>query len=295
MSELIEVKTIGEVERIVHGSGLWDGTGPVEFSDDGTTWTEAWAPTPDPQHAGQFLIGHPTYARVSVHRKEVRIPTTVTIRWDEQVPVESEEWSAKWYRSPMRHFGRTGRMVGYRQTFRDLLGDIVIEDEGPRSTPAAPPAGPAPRDWAAEFDAAETIEQLETIVADARKARVFKPNTEGTALDRQWKKLHADLAAAVWEPEAAPELSAGERAQHTAFFDRDTDTHWANGEPRLLTPAAYEREAATFAASPGSIPHVPKPAEPHRRPRPAATKHETSVQAALRDAVLRATAKGDAS
>lgn len=27
----------------------------------------------------------------------------------------------------------------------------------------------------------------------------------------------------------------------------DTDTHWANGVPRLLTPQAYEREAAAFA------------------------------------------------
>ncbi|WP_315072222.1 hypothetical protein [uncultured Microbacterium sp.] len=33
-AELIEKKTIGEVEHIVHASGLWDGTGPVEFFDD---------------------------------------------------------------------------------------------------------------------------------------------------------------------------------------------------------------------------------------------------------------------
>lgn len=33
----------------------------------------------------------------------------------------------------------------------------------------------------------------------------------------------------------------------------DTETHWANGEPRLLTPETYERELAKFAASPGPI------------------------------------------
>lgn len=197
--EVVEVKTIAEVERIVHGSGLWDGTGEVEFSDDGIAWTTAWAPAEDG--------AHPQFARVSVYRKEVRIPTTVTIRWNEQFPQASEEWAGKWTRSPMRHFGRTVRMVGYRQTFRELLGNIRIEDEADERTLEATPADAAPdaeRDWAADIAGAETIEQLDAVDAAARAARAYKPNKVGTALHMASKNRRRALTvtppANEWSP-----------------------------------------------------------------------------------------------
>jgi hypothetical protein len=178
LNTIPEVKTIAEVERIVNGSGLWDGTGVIEFSDDGVTWTPAWSPTDD--------IAHPQFARVAVHRKDVRIPTTAIIRWDEQFPQASEEWAGKWLRSPMRHFGRTVRMVAYRQTFREMLGNVRIEDEADdRVTGPAVAEAEAPteeRDWAAEFAAVETREQLDVLDREARAAKVFKPNAAGTAL-----------------------------------------------------------------------------------------------------------------
>ncbi|WEG10402.1 hypothetical protein PU630_07605 [Microbacterium horticulturae] len=59
---------------------------------------EAWAPTDEHPH--------PEYARVTTYRKDVRIPTHVTIRWDEQFPQASEEWAGKWGRAPMRHWPR---------------------------------------------------------------------------------------------------------------------------------------------------------------------------------------------
>ncbi|MFD6699721.1 MULTISPECIES: hypothetical protein [unclassified Microbacterium] len=189
MSDLVEVKTIGEVERIVHASGMWDGTGPVEFSNDGTTWAETWAPTE----------GHPLpeFARVEVYRKDVRIPTRATIRWDEQIPQADPFWTAKWVGAPMRHFGRTVRMVAFRQTFRDLLGDIAIEDEDRAHQEPAPDV---PRDYAAKFAAADTVEALDKIVAAARAERVFTPTPKGTALDRAWKARRRELTAAAWEP-----------------------------------------------------------------------------------------------
>ena len=179
MSEVVEVKTIGEVERIVHASGLWDGTSPVEFSDDGATWAEAWQPSDE--HA------YPAFARVTVHRKEVTVPTRVTIRWEEQVPRESDEWAEKWATAPTRHFGRTARMVAFRQTFRDLIGDMVIEDEDRASAPQQT------RDWMAEFAAAETVEALHEVVAAARRERVFTATAEGVELDRAWKSRRRDL------------------------------------------------------------------------------------------------------
>lgn len=206
---IVEVKTIAEVERIVHGSGLWDGTGEVEFSDDGKHWTAAWTPDAD--------SAHPQFARVSVYRKEVRIPTTVTIRWVEQFPQASEEWAGKWLRSPMRHFGRTARMVGYRQTFREILGNIVIEDEADdrahgTTDPAAAPT-PAPgRDWEAAFLGTKTIEEIDALEAEARSARIFTPNAAGTALHRVARNQRKALVEAAWAldhasaPEAAPDL-----------------------------------------------------------------------------------------
>lgn len=199
MSDQPEVKTIGEVERIVHASGQWDGTGPVEFSNDGDTWSQAWAPTDEHPH--------PVFARVEVYRKEVRVPSTVTIRWDEQYPAASEEWARMWDRSPMRHFGRTVRMVGFRQMFRDLLGDISIEDEAadvPEPTPSAPEVEPVARDWAAEISAADTTEVLDAIDKDARASRIFTPDAAGTALHRAMKDKRRELTVAPSQPAEAP-------------------------------------------------------------------------------------------
>lgn len=209
MSELVEKKTIGEVEHIVHGSGQWDGTGPVEFSNDGEAWAQAW--TPSEEHP------HPEFARVEVYRKDVRIPTTVTIRWDEQFPAASEQWSQMWTRSPMRHFGRTARMVGFRQTFRELLGDIVIEDEADdRAEPWTPPedAAPVARDWAAEIAAAESDELLDVIEKEARAARIFTPDAAGTALHRALRARRREVAAkwdqaqSAWSTPAVEETPA---------------------------------------------------------------------------------------
>ncbi|WP_282824111.1 hypothetical protein [Gulosibacter sediminis] len=181
MSEVVEVKTIGEVERIVHASGLWDGATPVEFSNDGEAWAEHWQPSEE------FRV--PTFARVETYRKEVRFPARVTARWDEQVPAD-EAWLALWFAHPMQHFGRTVRMLAFRQMFRDLLGDIRLEDE-----PAAQEAPAAKRDWAAEFAAATSMDELMPIVREARKLRIFTPDAEGTALDRAWHKRKRELTA----------------------------------------------------------------------------------------------------
>ena len=199
-TELIEKKTIGEVEHIVHASGLWDGTSSVEFSNDGEQWTTAWAPSD--------AHPHPVYARVTAYRKDVRLPAAPTIRWDEQYPAASEQWSGMWDRSPMRHFGRTVRMIAFRQLFRDLLGDIRIEDEGDARdqpiTAAADAAPVAERDWSAEFLETKTIEEIDALEAEARTARIFTPNPAGTALHRIARNQRKSIVEAAWAGDHAP-------------------------------------------------------------------------------------------
>lgn len=210
MTELIEVKTIAEVERIVNGSPLWDGTGEVEFSNDGIMWAPSWSPTDEHPH--------PQFARVSVFRKEVRVPTTVTIRWDEQYPAASEEWSGKWDRSPMRHFGRTVRMVAYRQTFRELLGNTVIEDEDRTDRAEAAPAAtdePAPRDWAAEIADAESDTMLDEIEKEGRALRIFTADGPGTALWLALRARRREIAAGWQDAQTAWDAPA-ETAPETA-------------------------------------------------------------------------------
>lgn len=235
--KLVEKKTIGEVERIVHGSGLWDGTGPVEFSNDGETWSETWAPTD--------AYPLPEFARVEVYRKDVRIPTKITIRWDEQVPRADEFWAGKWVSAPMRHFGRTARMVGYRQTFRELLGNIVIEDEGDeRALPdaaAVEAEKPAERDWAAEIAAAESDTMLDTIEKDARAARIFAPDAAGTALHRSLRARRREIAATV-----ADAASAWDTPGEVALGTADAAEHPRRAPQDYLPPAnrAERRKAA---------------------------------------------------
>lgn len=225
MTEIAEVKTIGDVERIVHGSGLWDGTDPVEFSDDGDAWVEAWAPTKATTVQTTFSFqparearDHPEFARVTVYRKDVRIGTRVTIRWDEQRPRENEEWAAKWDAAPTRHFGRTARMVAFRQTFRDILGDVSIEDEERTTGPAPEPDAPA-RDWAAEIDAATTVDELDTIDKAARAVKAFTPDAQGTALHRQLRAKRKDITEEAWLPEAT-EIRTASGAIRTTAADR---------------------------------------------------------------------------
>lgn len=215
-TELIEKRTIGEVEHIVHASGLWDGTSSVEFSNDGEQWSAAWAPSDEHPH--------PEYARVTAYRKDVRLPAAPTIRWDEQYPAASEKWSGMWDRSPMRHFGRTVRMIAFRQLFRDILGDIRIEDEADdrdtaaagTSTAASADVAPMPaRDWEAAFLGAKTIDEIDALEAEARAARIFTPNAAGTALHRVARNQRKALVEAAWAldhasaPEPAPERERG--------------------------------------------------------------------------------------
>ena len=220
-TDVIEVKTIAEVERIVHGSGLWDGTSAVEFSDDGIKWTEAWTPTD--------VATHPQFARVSVYRKDVRIPTTVTVRWDEQFPQASDEWAGKWTRSPMRHFGRTVRMVGFRQTFRELLGNIRIEDEADERVTIARPAGAELEPGvevsiAEQIAAAETVEKIDAIERAGRRVRAFTPDKAGTELFRALRARRRELAPAAeaWSPEvvdAVPTPAPTEKTERPAPQD----------------------------------------------------------------------------
>lgn len=247
MTEIAEVKTIGDVERIVHGSGLWDGTTPVEFSNDGTSvgWMQAWSPTE--QHP------HPQFARVSVYRKDVRLPATVTIRWDEQRPRENEEWAAKWDAAPTRHFGRTARMVAFRQTFRDILGDVSIEDEERTTGPAPEPEAPA-RDWFFDIATSMDADELDAVVAEAKNAVAFTADAAGTRLDRAHKlrrreltsvlaldvtgsalaivadmaKIRKDLAADQWSPAPGP----SENAQGPATPERLTELNEMVARPR---------------------------------------------------------------
>jgi hypothetical protein len=105
-------------------------------------------------------------------------------------------------------------MVGFRQTFRDIVGDIVVEDEADERTlaPAAESAPATERDWAAEFAAADTIDELDAVVTEARQARVFKPTKAGTDLDLAAKARRRELAATVaaaWNtPDSTPQPAA---------------------------------------------------------------------------------------
>ncbi|MDF2046211.1 hypothetical protein P2P98_08575 [Microbacterium sp. Kw_RZR3] len=238
MTEVAEVTTIGEVERRVHGSGMWDGTGPVEFSDNGLVWSEAWSPVveqnhlPDAPVQSVVIHGHPEFARVTVYRKGVRIPTTVTIRWDEQRPRENEEWAAKWDAAPTRHFGRTARMVAFRQTFRDILGDVSIEDEE-RTTRPTPETQAPVEDWAALIEAAEDLENLDAIDKAARAVKAFTPDKAGTDLHRQLRAKRKALTEAAWEPKGAGSLGSGHSPSVETVNERedsvgsveDTSTH----------------------------------------------------------------------
>lgn len=235
MTEISEVKTIGEVERIVHKSEMWDGTTAVEFSDDGYEWTEAWSPTVE-DGSGLIARDHPEFARVTVYRKEVRIPTTVTIRWDEQRPRENEEWAAKWDAAPTRHFGRTARMVAFRQTFRDILGDIQLEDEERGKTEAVVDSE---RDWVREFALARTAAEVMDVHAAAMAVRAYKPE-QSSRLDVARRNRIRQLQ----DPERTFAGYAGEVVAEMDAIRQEFDDAWKPVEQVQYDDGEWSRTIA---------------------------------------------------
>ena len=68
------------------------------------------------------------FARATVHRKGVRRPTVVVIRWDEALPAV-DHWRALWQRKPVTLFGAHALRTALRRAFRDVIGDQYGPDE----------------------------------------------------------------------------------------------------------------------------------------------------------------------
>ena len=96
-----------------------------EFSDDGETWSTAWGPV---KRTEGDEDEHPVFARATVHRKGVRRPTVVVIRWDEALPAV-DHWRALWQRKPVTLFGAHALRTALRRAFRDVIGDQYGPDE----------------------------------------------------------------------------------------------------------------------------------------------------------------------
>lgn len=193
---------------------------------------------------------HPVYARVTAYRKDVRLPAAPTNRWDEQYSATSEQWSGMWDRSPMRHFGRTVRMIAFRQLFRDLFGDIRIEDEDDARdqpiTTAADAAPVAERDWAAEFLETKTIEAIDTLEAEARTARIFTPIAAGTALHRIARNQRKSIVEAAWAGDHAPAATepaaAAEETTTAPTIERPTPRGYLPPQSRADSRASRRKK-----------------------------------------------------
>lgn len=218
-------KTLGEFEALAQKTGEWDGAEPVEFSADGVNWLPVWVATDDHPF--------PPFARATVHRKGVAAPTVMIVAWDESVPAD-DEWRALWERKPMKLFGSFALRSAIRHAFRDVVGDLRGPDEQDGPTIGAPGANAEPRDWDAEYRAAETVDVLDGIRRDVRTAR---QNTD--QLNALYRERKAQLTAEAWTPRELANL---------------TDTTEENAA-ELLTEVA----AAEPAARPGRAPqdHLP--------------------------------------
>jgi len=174
--------TVAAYEAAAIATGQWDGIDAPEFSADGINWAPVWL--------GE---GVPAFARVTVYRKDVRVPYTAVIAWAEAIPAD-ESWRALWERKPMTLFGASAKRDAIRHAFRDVIGDRRDADEDV----APPTAAPADRDWDAELAAAADLDTLEGIWRDARGARA-----RTGAREVSYKARRDELAAAAWEPTPA--------------------------------------------------------------------------------------------
>ncbi|RKE60438.1 hypothetical protein [Microbacterium sp. AG238] len=149
----------------------------------------------------------PIAARVVITRLGQQ-PRKVTISWAEYEQQESNdpEWNELRARKPMAIFGSEVERHAYRVVFADILAPLL--DPRP-AAPADPEPGDtreeqAARDWAAEIEAAQTILDIDTIDREARAARAFRADAEGTALHRQLRAKRKALAEAPAGTDADP-------------------------------------------------------------------------------------------
>lgn len=249
-------QTLAEYERLAITSGAKVQIDPPEFSD-GLSITP-WQP---------FWLGEhpPKVARATVHRDDVA--TVVYVVWDESLPVETAQtddgrlWRDLWLAQPTKRFGSFALRTALRRAFREVVGDRVEPDEdAPRV------ATPAARDWAAEYVAATTVEQVDDIRRAARAARentlelqdlwhqrrdelIFASVNSGDISVNRAREMHGrpsveDAWAAFTEP--APDLSPDEHARHVAFFGPE------RREPQDHQPPANRAARRASARKKGS-------------------------------------------
>lgn len=114
--------TLADAETLAQATGQHRGT-TVEFSDDGTSWVEAWVPGLDDQSEP---VTHPNYARAVVTRKLADgdlVQTRVVVRWDEYVPGLGDARRDNWDKMPTTLLGKVAKVSGYRGGFRDVIGN----------------------------------------------------------------------------------------------------------------------------------------------------------------------------
>lgn len=145
----------------------------------------------------------PVAARVIITRRD-QAPREIVIGWAEYEAQEQTdpEWNATRAAKPMTIFGSEVERHAYRVVFADVLAPLLTVAPASADGPAPWETGTvlaADRDWRTEFFATTDVETLDALVKEARGARVFKPNAEGTALDMAWKAHRKNLLAGVAE------------------------------------------------------------------------------------------------
>lgn len=177
-------KTLAEYESLAILTGEWDGIETPEFSDDGVAWSTVWK-SDEP----------PAFARATVYRKGVRVPSTAVIAWGEALPAV-DDWRALWERKPMTLFGSAAKRAAIRHGFREVIGDRRDADEIDPNGPAAPTPAPADRtDWDTQLADAPDVEALDLVWKDMRADRA-----RTGAREVAYRARRDDLTAAAWTP-----------------------------------------------------------------------------------------------
>jgi hypothetical protein len=161
---------------IAQRTGLHDGTTEPEFSADGEKWSTVWTQKIDTSVAGE--PGHPAFARVTVHRRDKAIPTTVTTTWEEATAQSryNGKVQGKWREIPLVMFGYAPERYALRKAFPEDLGDIGFA-EGTGGPPA------------------QSVEEFARQVSDG--ARTLGAGAEATEDEPAWKERYRQLVGSA--------------------------------------------------------------------------------------------------
>lgn len=172
---------------VATASREYEGRTPIEYTADGTNWTDTW-----------LSDDHPAAARVGVWRKGFRDAAYTVVTWK-----EFGRTTGQWRTQPAWMLGIRVLSHALRDAFPQILGGIYTPEDFDNNTPGDAIVIEPSENWDQLIDAAESKEAIAQIVERAKNANELNDDIRTHALTRYGMFNRAEISEPE-QPVSAP-------------------------------------------------------------------------------------------